>query len=82
MALDKLKMKVITKLFDAGYTDEKSILAIGITELVALRLSPAENIAFDELQNAIKKNKVISYLSEVQEDVPKQSSSQSTYSGY
>lgn len=62
MSIKKMKLKVITKLFDAGYTDEKAIAAIGIKELVALKLTSDETEVLYELQNAIKKNKVIYYL--------------------
>lgn len=62
MAIDKTKMKVITKLFDGGYTDEKAISAIGIRELVSLRFTAEEAEVLFEIQNAIKKNKIIYYL--------------------
>lgn len=63
MAIDKTKQKVLNKLFEQGFGTEKEISAIGVPELVLLRLTPDENELVLELQNAIKAHKVLSWLS-------------------
>ena len=57
-------IKVLQRLFDAGYGTEKEIVNMTMDEMLAL---PGVNVAdlfiISELQKSIKANKVISYLS-------------------
>lgn len=57
-------IKVLQRLFDAGYGTEKEIVNMAMDEMLAL---PGVNVAdlciISELQKSIKANKVISYLS-------------------
>lgn len=63
MAIERVKLRVVNKLLSSGFNDEKAIGAIGIKELVSLKLTPDETEVLFDLQNAIKKNHVIGYLS-------------------
>ena len=57
-------IKVLQRLFDAGYGTEKEISSMTMDEMLML---PGVNVAdlcmISELQKSIKANKVISYLS-------------------
>ncbi len=56
-------VKTIAKLMEEGYATEKEILAMGIDEMLLLPgISVAEIGMINELQKAIKANKIISYL--------------------
>ena len=56
-------VKTIAKLMEEGFATEKEILAMGIDEMLLIPgISVVEIGMFNELQKAIKANKVISYL--------------------
>ena len=56
-------VKTIAKLMEEGFATEKDILAMGIDEMLLLPgISVAEIGMINELQKAVKANKVISYL--------------------
>ena len=65
MGKNQKAIKVLQRLFDAGYETEKEIVNMTMDEMLAL---PGVNVAdlciISELQKSIKANKVISYLSE------------------
>ena len=65
MGKNQKAIKVLQRLFDAGYGTEKEIVNMAMDEMLAL---PGVNVAdlciISELQKSIKANKVISYLSE------------------
>ena len=65
MGKNQKAIKVLQRLFDAGYGTEKEIVNMTMDEMLAL---PGVNVAdlciISELQKSIKANKVISYLSE------------------
>ena len=64
MGKNQKAIKVLQRLFDAGYGTEKEIVNMTMDEMLAL---PGVNVAdlciISELQKSIKTNKVISYLS-------------------
>ena len=64
MGKNQKAIKVLQRLFDAGYGTEKEIVNMTMDEMLAL---PGVNVAdlciISELQKRIKTNKVISYLS-------------------
>ena len=64
MGKNQKAIKVLERLFDAGYGTEKEIVNMTMDEMLAL---PGVNVAdlciISELQKRIKTNKVISYLS-------------------
>lgn len=65
MGKNQKAIKVLQRLFDAGYGKEKEIVNMTMDEMLAL---PGVNVAdlciISELQKNIKASKVISYLSE------------------
>ena len=63
--LNKQKIKVLTKLIDAGFSSEKDILALGLSEIADMEnISKPEISVICELKKAIKANRVISFLTE------------------
>ena len=58
MALNQKAIKVLGKVFEAGFTDEKSIAAILAIQGVTI----ADIGIINELQKSIKANKVISFF--------------------
>ena len=64
MGKNQKAIKVLQRLFDAGYGTEKEIVNMTMDEMLVL---PGVNVAdlciISELQKSIKANKVISYLS-------------------
>ena len=64
MALNQKAIKVLGKVFEAGFTDEKSIAAMTMDDILAIQgVTIADIGIINELQKSIKANKVISYLS-------------------
>ena len=65
MGKNQKAIKVLQRLFDAGFGTELEIVYMTMVEMLAL---PGVNVAdlciISELQKSIKANKVISYLSE------------------
>ena len=63
MKINNKAVKTIAKLMEEGFATEKEILAMGIDEMLLLPgISVIEIGMINELQKAIKANKVISYL--------------------
>ena len=63
--ISKQKIKVLNKLFGAGISSEKDILALGLSEIADMEnISKPEISVICELQKAIKANRVISFLTE------------------
>lgn len=61
--VNKKNLKAITRLIERGVTNEKDVVALGLAQLLQI---PGINVqelgAICELQNAIKNNKVFSFL--------------------
>ena len=56
-------IKVINKILDAGFTDEKAIAAMTMDDILSLQGVTVADIALiNDLQKSIKANKVISFL--------------------
>ncbi|NLD19984.1 MAG: hypothetical protein GX663_07025 [Clostridiales bacterium] len=69
MGMEKQRMKVLNKLIDHGVDAEKKITDLSITEILSMDdISKQEMIILAELQNAIRKHKVIEFLSDVKSD--------------
>lgn len=67
--IDKTKIKVLNKLFDNGYTTEKKICEFGIEDLpVTCSYAPYEINTIIELKEAVKKNRLITYLSGIEQE--------------
>jgi len=64
MAMDKVTMRVLTKLFEKGYDTEKKIMNISLEDMKTIECYSAPEVAtIISLKEAVKANKVISYLS-------------------
>ena len=63
MAVNPKAIKVLNKVLDAGFTDEKAIAAMTIDDILKMQGVTVTDIGIiNELQKSIKANKVISFL--------------------
>ena len=63
MAVNSKAIKVLNKVLDAGFTDEKAIAAMTIDDILNMQgITVADIGIINELQKSIKANKVISFL--------------------
>ena len=63
MAVNPKAIKVLNKVLDAGFTDEKAIAAMTIDDILNMQgVTVADIGTINELQKSIKANKVISFL--------------------
>ena len=63
MLVNQKAVKVINKIFDAGITEEKEISALPLDEILEIQgITVAEIGMINDLQKAIKANKVITFL--------------------
>jgi hypothetical protein len=63
MLVNQKAVKVINKIFDAGITEEKEISAMTLDEILEIQgITVAEIGMINDLQKAIKANKVITFL--------------------
>ena len=63
MAVNPKTIKVLNKVLDAGFTDEKAIAAMTIDDILNMQgVTVADIGIINELQKSIKANKVISFL--------------------
>ena len=63
MAVNQKAVKVLNKILDAGFTDEKAIAAMTMDDILAMQgITVADISLINDLQKSIKANKVISYL--------------------
>lgn len=61
--MNKKAVKSIEKLIEAGFDNEKLILAMTMDDILALpNISVAEIGMINEIQKAIKANKIITFL--------------------
>ena len=61
--MNKKNLRAVTKLIEAGITDEKEIVSLGISRLLEIpNITIQELSAISELQKAVKAGKVISFL--------------------
>lgn len=63
MVVNQKVVKVINKIFEAGITEEKDISAMTLDEILEIQgITVAEIGMINDLQKAIKANKVITFL--------------------
>ena len=63
MAVNPKAIKVLNKVLDAGFTDEKATAAMTIDDILNMQgVTVADIGIINELQKSIKANKVISFL--------------------
>ena len=63
MAMNNNRMRILKKVMDAGFNSEKEIIAITTKEMVRFCRNIQEISEVLELQEAVKGNKLITYLS-------------------
>ena len=63
MVVNQKAVKVINKIFEAGITEDKDISAMTLDEILEIQgITVAEIGIINDLQKAIKANKVITFL--------------------
>ena len=63
MAVKQKAVKVLNKIFEAGFTEEKAIAAMTMDDILSMQgITVADITLINELQKSIKGNKVISFL--------------------
>lgn len=63
MAVNQKAVKVLNKVLEAGFTDEKAIAAMTMDDILAMQGVTVTDIALiNDLQKSIKANRVISFL--------------------
>lgn len=63
MAVNQKAVKVLNKVLEAGFTDEKAISAMTMDDVLSMQGITVADIALvNDLQKSIKANKVISFL--------------------
>ena len=63
MAVNQKAVKVLNKVLEAGFTDDKAISAMTMDDILSMQSITVADIALiNDLQKSIKANKVISFL--------------------
>ena len=63
MAVNQKTVKVLNKVLEAGFTDEKAISAMTMDDILYMQgITVADIALINDLQKSIKANKVISFL--------------------
>lgn len=63
MAVNQKAIKVLGKVLDAGFTDEKTISAMTMDDILSMQgITVTDIVLINELQKSIKANKVITFL--------------------
>ena len=63
MAVNQKAVKVLNKVLEAGFTDEKAISAMTMDDILSMHgITVADIALINDLQKSIKANKVISFL--------------------
>ena len=63
MAVNQKAVKVLNKIFEAGFTEEKAIAAMTMDDILSMQgITVADITLINELQKSIKGTKVISFL--------------------
>ena len=61
--INKKNLRAVTRLIEAGITDEKEIVSLGISRLLEIpNITIQELSAISELQKSVKAGKVITFL--------------------
>ena len=63
MAVNQKAVKVLNKVLEAGFTDEKAIAAMTMDDILSMQgITVGDITLINDLQKSIKSNKVISFL--------------------
>lgn len=69
MAVNQKAVKVLNKVLEAGFTDEKAISAMTMDDILSMQSITVADIALiNDLQKSIKANKVISFLGDAADE--------------
>ena len=69
MAVNQKAIRVMNRVFDAGFTDEKSVSGMDMDDILALQgITVPDIVIINDLQKAVKANKVVSFLSGAAEE--------------
>ena len=72
MAVNQKAVKVLNKILEAGFTDEKAIAAMPLDDILSMQgITVADISLINDLQKSIKANKVISFLAAMPMNDPK-----------
>ena len=72
MAVNQKAVKVLNKILEAGFTDEKAIAAMTMGDILSMQgITVADISLINDLQKSIKANKVISFLAAMPMNDPK-----------
>jgi len=63
MTVNQKTIRVLNKIFEAGFTDEKDIAAMTMDDILTMQsVTIADITIINDLQKSIKANKVITFL--------------------
>ena len=63
MTVNQKAVKVLNKVLESGFTNEKAIAAMTMDDILAIPgISVAEIVRINDLQKSVKANQVISFL--------------------
>ena len=63
MVVNQKAVKVLNKVLEAGFTDEKAISAMTMDDILSMQgITVADIALINDLQKSIKANRVISFL--------------------
>ncbi len=63
MAVNQKAVKVLNKVLEAGFTDEKAISVMTMDDILSMQgITVADIALINDLQKSIKANRVISFL--------------------
>lgn len=63
MAVNQKAIKVLNKIFEAGFADEKAISAMTMDDILSMQgITVADIGLINDLQKSIKANKIVSFL--------------------
>ncbi len=63
MAVNQKAVKVLNKIFEAGFTEEKAIASMTMDDILSMQgITVAEIGIINDLQKSIKANRVITFL--------------------
>ncbi len=63
MAVNQKAVKVLNKIFEAGFTEEKAIASMTMDDILSMQgITVAEIGIINDLQKSIRANKVITFL--------------------
>lgn len=82
MGMDKQTVRTLNRLIDMKVDTEKKLTALTIQDILSMQgVTVSEIHIITELQDAVKKHKVISYLGQGNDDLPKETEKEDEFYG-